>query len=35
MINLDLCCATLDTINTWHFHSLLYGITDICAMKGT
>jgi hypothetical protein len=35
MINLDLCYTTLGTTNTWHFHSLLYGITDTCAIKGT
>jgi hypothetical protein len=23
MINLDLCCPTLGTTNTWHFHILL------------
>jgi hypothetical protein len=21
MVNLDLCCITLGTTNTWHFHS--------------
>jgi hypothetical protein len=35
MVNLDLCCTTLGTTNTCHFHSLLYGITDTYAMKGT
>jgi len=35
MVNLDLCCITPGTTNTWYFHSLLYGITDTCAMKGT
>jgi len=33
MVNLDLCCITLGTTNTWHFHSQPYGITYTCAMK--
>ena len=36
MVNLDLCCITLGTTNTWHFYKPKpYGITDTCAMKGT
>jgi hypothetical protein len=35
MVNLDLCCTTLGTINTWSLSSQLYGITDTCLMKGT
>jgi hypothetical protein len=36
MVNLDLCgTKNIGTTNTWHFHNLLYGITDTCAMKGT
>jgi len=33
VVNLDLCCRTLDTTNTWFFHSLLHGEPTLVLWK--